>query len=71
MPLHPIIALDHIIEEYKDHLLTEFRAKELTCAKPLNVRSNSRCSWPRNHSTRRIVHFGLASGGVIWLWMPN
>lgn len=28
MPLHPIIALDHIIEEYKDHLLTEFRAKD-------------------------------------------
>ena len=28
MPLHPIIALDHILDEYKDHLLTEFRAKD-------------------------------------------
>ena len=28
MPLHPIVALDHIIEEYKDHLLTKFRAKD-------------------------------------------
>ena len=28
MPLHPIIALDHIIGEYRDHLLTEFHAKD-------------------------------------------
>jgi hypothetical protein len=28
MPLHPSTALDHIIEEHKDHLLSEFRAKD-------------------------------------------
>ena len=28
MSLHPIIALDHIIDEYRDHLLTEFHARE-------------------------------------------
>jgi hypothetical protein len=25
--LHPILALDQVIEEYRDYLLTEFRAK--------------------------------------------
>ncbi len=29
MPLHPIKALDHVIEEYADYLRTEFRAKDL------------------------------------------
>jgi ATP-dependent helicase YprA (DUF1998 family) len=28
MSLHPIRALDHVIEEYRDYLLTEFRAKD-------------------------------------------
>ena len=28
MPLHPIIALDHILQEYEDHLVTEFRARD-------------------------------------------
>lgn len=28
MSLHPIKALDHVIEEYRDYLLTEFRAKD-------------------------------------------
>ncbi len=28
MPLHPVRALDHVIEEYRDYLLTEFRAKD-------------------------------------------
>jgi len=27
MALHPILALDHVIEEYRDYLRTEFRAK--------------------------------------------
>jgi hypothetical protein len=28
MTLHPIKALDHVLEEYRDYLLTEFRAKD-------------------------------------------
>ncbi len=28
MSLHPIQALDHVLEEYRDYLLTEFRAKD-------------------------------------------
>jgi len=28
MTLHPILALDHVIEEYRDYLRTEFRAKD-------------------------------------------
>ena len=28
MPLHPIKALDHVIDEYADYLRTEFRAKD-------------------------------------------
>src|SRR5438874_13448319 len=28
MALHPIRALDHVLEEYQDYLLTEFRAKD-------------------------------------------
>ena len=28
MPLHPILALDHVINEYRDYLRTEFRAKD-------------------------------------------
>lgn len=28
MALHPILALDHVIEEYSDYLHTEFRAKD-------------------------------------------
>ena len=28
MSLHPIKALDHVLEEYRDYLLTEFRAKD-------------------------------------------
>lgn len=28
MPLHPILALDHVIAEYRDYLRTEFRAKD-------------------------------------------
>ena len=28
MSLHPIRALDHVIAEYRDYLLTEFRAKD-------------------------------------------
>ena len=28
MSLHPIRALDHVLEEYRDYLLTEFRAKD-------------------------------------------
>jgi replicative superfamily II helicase len=29
MTLHPILALDHVIDEYRDYLQTEFRAKDL------------------------------------------
>jgi len=29
MSLNPIIALDHVIEEYRDHLQSEFRAPRL------------------------------------------
>lgn len=29
MSLHPIKALDHVIDEYADYLRTEFRAKDL------------------------------------------
>jgi len=28
MTLHPIRTLDHVIDEYRDHLRTEFRAKD-------------------------------------------
>src|SRR5690349_4948280 len=28
MSLHPIVALNHVIEEYRDYLQTEFRAKD-------------------------------------------
>jgi hypothetical protein len=35
MPLHPIIALDHILDEYRDHLLTEFRARDNDLLKAL------------------------------------
>jgi len=28
MTLHPIRVLDHVIDEYRDYLLTEFRAKD-------------------------------------------
>src|ERR1035438_1222985 len=28
MSLNPIIALDHVIEEYRDHLQSEFRARD-------------------------------------------
>ena len=28
MALHPIKALDHVIDEYADYLRTEFRAKD-------------------------------------------
>ena len=28
MPLHPIRALDRVVEEFKDYLRTEFRAKD-------------------------------------------
>ena len=28
MSLHPILALDHVIREYRDYLRTEFRAKD-------------------------------------------
>ena len=28
MALHPIKILDHVLDEYRDHLLTEFRAKD-------------------------------------------
>lgn len=28
MSLHPIRSLDHVIAEYRDDLLTEFRAKD-------------------------------------------
>ncbi len=28
MPLHPILALDHVIAEYLDYLRTGFRAKD-------------------------------------------
>src|SRR5436190_15063484 len=28
MSLHPIQALDHVLAEYQDYLLTEFRAKD-------------------------------------------
>jgi hypothetical protein len=28
MTLHPILALDHVIDEYRDYLRTEFRAKD-------------------------------------------
>lgn len=28
MSLHPIVALNHVIDEYRDYLLTEFRAKD-------------------------------------------
>ena len=26
--LHPIKALDHVVSEYRDYLVTEFRAKD-------------------------------------------
>jgi len=34
--LNPIIALDHLIEEYRDHLQSEFRARDfqITAAPP-------------------------------------
>lgn len=28
MSLNPIIGLDHVIEEYRDHLQSEFRARD-------------------------------------------
>jgi len=28
LSLHPILALDHVIAEYRDYLHSEFRAKE-------------------------------------------
>ncbi len=28
MPIHPIAVVDRVIEEYRDYLLTEFRAKD-------------------------------------------
>src|SRR5512138_3389905 len=28
MSLNPIIALDHVIQEYRDHLQSEFRARD-------------------------------------------
>src|SRR6267378_1373230 len=28
MSLHPIIALSHVIDEYREYLLSEFRAKD-------------------------------------------
>lgn len=28
MALHPIRVLDHVTQEYHEHLLTEFRAKD-------------------------------------------
>ena len=36
MSLNPIIALDHVIEEYRDHLPSEFRARvfQITAAPP-------------------------------------
>lgn len=37
MPLHPIIALDHILDEYRDHLLTEFRARDKDLLKALET----------------------------------
>jgi Lhr-like helicase len=35
MSLHPIVALNHVIEEYRDYLLTEFRAKDRTLKEAL------------------------------------
>jgi ATP-dependent helicase YprA (DUF1998 family) len=35
MSLHPIVALDHVIDEYRDYLLTEFRAKDRTLKESL------------------------------------
>jgi replicative superfamily II helicase/very-short-patch-repair endonuclease len=35
MSLHPIVALNHVIDEYRDYLLTEFRAKDRTLKESL------------------------------------
>lgn len=35
MPLHPIAVVDQVIEEYRDYLLTEFRAKDPELRKAL------------------------------------
>ena len=29
MPLHPIAVVDHVIEEYRSYLRTEFRARDV------------------------------------------
>ena len=35
MSLHPITALDHIIDEYRDYLRTEFQAKDIALRQAL------------------------------------
>ena len=37
MSLNPIIALDHVIEEYRDHLQSEFRARDRTLRQALEI----------------------------------
>jgi DEAD/DEAH box helicase len=41
MSLNPIIALDHVIEEYRDHLQSEFRARDLALRQALQTELDS------------------------------
>ena len=53
MSLHPIKALDHVIDEYADYLRTEFRAKDPKLRAASKPNSTPVASWPRSRSTRR------------------
>ena len=62
MPLHPIRALDHVIDEYRDYLRSEFRAKDPGLREALERELDRSFSWPRNRSFRRI---GRSSRGAV------
>ena len=45
MSLHPIKALNHVIDEYRDYLLMEFRAKEPSLREALSKLGTATNLW--------------------------
>ena len=78
MSLHPIKALDHVIDEYADYLRTEFREdvtglqnQDPSCGRRLSPNSTPEASWPRSRSIRPTGPSRAVRHGGSYRWTPN
>lgn len=71
MALHPIKALDHVIDEYADYLGTEFRAKDPKLREALERELDAPGFLPRSRSTRPTGRSRAASAGETWRSNPS